>query len=208
MTLFIMFWQNSSAARKSLVSKAYILKNPIRPTLANVLQIGKIRLFVLLLMFYRFEWPSFALYQNVLQIRVARHCPLSKCSTDSTALTPIFSPLVKCSTDWDALFGCASIARRQVKLRYFDHVKSALQRESVVDTGEIVTAFSDLMTGTSSWIQGFLTYSPTSSTVTQNPARIWSAKLRMNYLDAKYLSLCPVQSVENLLSRKILKSRP
>ena len=103
MTLFIMFWQNSSAARKSLVSKAYILKNPIRPTLANVLQIGKIRLFVLLLMFYRFEWPSFALYQNVLQIRVARHCPLSKCSTDSTALTPIFPPLVKCSTDWDAL---------------------------------------------------------------------------------------------------------
>ena len=108
MTLFIMFWQNSSAARKSLVSKAYILKNPIRPTLANVLQIGKIRLFVLLLMFYRFEWPSFALYQNVLQIRVARHCPLSKCSTDSTALTPIFPPLVKCSTDWDALLSSSN----------------------------------------------------------------------------------------------------
>ena len=114
MTLFIMFWQNSSAARKSLVSKAYILKNPIRPTLANVLQIGKIRLFVLLLMFYRFEWPSFALYQNVLQIRVARHCPLSKCSTDSTALTPIFPPLVKCSTDWDALL-CASILTDTVR---------------------------------------------------------------------------------------------
>ena len=89
---------------KKFSFKSLHFKNPIRPTLVNVLQIGKIRLFVLLLMFYRFEWPSFALYQNVLQIRVARHCPLSKCSTDSTALTPIFPPLVKCSTDSGAPF--------------------------------------------------------------------------------------------------------
>ena len=84
---------------KKFSFKSLHFKNPIRPTLVNVLQIGKIRLFVLLLMFYRFEWPSFALYQNVLQIRVARFCPLTKCSTDPTALTPIFLPLVKCSTD-------------------------------------------------------------------------------------------------------------
>ena len=35
-------------------------------------------------MFYRFDSPSFALSQNVLQIRVAWFCSLPKCSTDSS----------------------------------------------------------------------------------------------------------------------------
>ena len=79
--------------------KSIHFKNPIGLTLTNVLQIRKYRLFVPLLMFYRFESLGFASSQNVLQIRVARFCPLTKCSTDPTALTPIFLPLVKCSTD-------------------------------------------------------------------------------------------------------------
>ena len=83
--------------------KSIHFKNPISLTLTNVLQIRKYRLFVPLLMFYRFESLGFASSQNVLQIRVARFCPLTKCSTDPTALTPIFLPLVKCSTDRDAL---------------------------------------------------------------------------------------------------------
>ena len=102
MTLFRMFYRSDRFSFKSIH-----FKNPISLTLTNVLQIRKYRLFVPLLMFYRFESLGFASSQNVLQIRVARFCPLTKCSTDPTALTPIFLPLVKCSTDRDALVWAA-----------------------------------------------------------------------------------------------------
>ena len=54
--------------RTGTVSITCIL-NPTRPTLTNVLQIRKIRLFVSLLMFYRSQLLGFARSQNVLQIR-------------------------------------------------------------------------------------------------------------------------------------------
>ena len=74
----------------------------------------------------------------------------------------------------------------------FKPVKSARRSESVVGTGETVTAFLDWMTGTLSWIRLGLTYLPTNSTVTLNPALIWSPKLRMSCSDVKYLKFCLV----------------
>ena len=52
--------------------KSSRFKNPIRPTLTNVLQIRKVWLSVTLLMLYRSEWLGFAPSQNVLQIRTPR----------------------------------------------------------------------------------------------------------------------------------------
>ena len=66
-TLFEMFYRSDRFSFKSLC-----FKNPIRPTLTNVLQIRKVWLFVTLLMFYRSEWLGFAPSQNVLQIRTPR----------------------------------------------------------------------------------------------------------------------------------------
>ena len=67
MALFEMFYRSDKFSFKSLH-----FKNPIRPTLTNVLQIRKVWLFVTFLMFYRSEWLGFAPSQNVLQIRTPR----------------------------------------------------------------------------------------------------------------------------------------
>ena len=66
-TFFEMFYRSDRFSFKSSH-----FKNPIRPTLTNVLQIRKVWLFVTLLMFYRSEWLGFAPSQNVLQIRTPR----------------------------------------------------------------------------------------------------------------------------------------